>query len=121
MPKQEAHYIPCPLHWPLLSRDYEKLHPCRSFDPPAVASPIDLLDNQQSPVLWGSLRTRTCELAKCTDGAENTAEPQGLRRKAETSPPSDTSHGLILTTGFVTLAPTEHLNQIPGLSHSWQV
>ena len=86
-----------------------------------MASPTDLLHNQQSPVPWGGLRIRTCELAKCTDGAENTAEPQGLRRKAETSPASNTSHGLTLTTGFVTLAPTEHLNQIPGLSHSWQV
>ena len=24
------------------------------------------------------------------------------------------------TIGFITSAPTEHLNQIPGLSHSWQ-
>jgi len=86
-----------------------------------MASPVDLLHNQQTPVLRGSIKSRTCELATRTDGAESTAEPQGLRRKAETSPPSNTIHGLTLTTGFVTLAPTEHLNQIPGLSHSWQV
>lgn len=86
-----------------------------------MASPIDLLHNQQTPVLWGSLRSRTSELVTHTDGAESTAEPQGLRRKDETSPPSNTIHSLTLTTGFVTLASTEHLNQIPGLSHSWQV
>ena len=83
-----------------------------------MGSPID---NQQTPVLWGSLKSRTCELATHKEGAESTAETQGLRRKDETSPSSNTSHGLTLTTGFVTLAPMEHLNQISGLSHSWQV
>ena len=77
MPKEEAHYIPYPLCQLVLARDYEELHPCRSLEPPGTASPIDLLHNQQTLVLWGSSGEDTCELPTHADAAESTAEPQG--------------------------------------------
>ena len=42
-----------------------------------MASPIDLIHNQQTPVLWVASGADTCELAVGTDGAESTREPQG--------------------------------------------
>ena len=77
MPKEDAHYIPCLLCQLVLTRDYEEFHPCRSFETPGTASPIDLLHNQQTPVLWDSSGEDTCELPTRSDAAEGTAEPQG--------------------------------------------
>ena len=81
MPKEDAHCIPCLLCQLVLIRDYEEFHPCRSFETPGTAFPIDLLHNQQTPGLWGSSGEDTCELPTHSDGAESTAEPQDEEEK----------------------------------------
>ena len=43
---------------PAIQGLWRTLHSLGSFEPPAMASPIDLLHNQQNPELWGSLRRR---------------------------------------------------------------